>query len=304
MLDVRRLRVLREVAARGSFSAAADALAFTQPAVSRQIATLEVEAGAQLVERSARGIRLTPAGELLVEHAEAILDRLATAESQLAALAAGARGRLRLAAFPSANATLIPLAIAAFRDEHPGIELRLAEQVTSAALADLAAGELDLAVVSSAGELIVPEGVAFEPLMEDPHFVALPRAHPLAEREPLTLADLRDETWVEGHASECTNALLAAAERAGFTPRIAFEAAQWLGKQGLVAAGVGVTLIPSVALATVRDDVVLRSLGPDAPTRRVWLARQDGGYAAPAVAPMRGILHRVAEEFAPLAVAS
>jgi DNA-binding transcriptional LysR family regulator len=300
MLDVRRLRVLREVAARGSFSAAAEALAFTQPAVSRQIATLEAEAGAQLVERSARGIRLTPAGELLVGHADAIVDRLATAESQLAALAEGTRGRLRLGAFPSANATLIPLAIAAFRDAHPGIELRLAEQVTSTALADLAAGELDLAVVSSAGELDVPEGVAFELLMDDPHLVALPRAG----REQLALADLRDETWIEGTASECTNALLAAAERAGFTPRIAFEAAQWLGKQGLVAAGVGVTLIPLVALATVRDDVVLRTLGPDAPTRRIWLARQDGGYAAPAVAPMRGILHRVAEEFAPPAVAS
>jgi DNA-binding transcriptional LysR family regulator len=296
MLDVRRLRVLREVAARGSFSAAAEALAFTQPAVSRQIATLEAEAGTQLVERSARGIRLTPAGELLVEHADAILDRLATAESQLAALADGTRGRLRLGAFPSANATLIPLAIAAFRAEHPGIELRLAEQVTSAALADLAAGELDLAVVSSAGDLEVPEGVAFELLMEDPHLVALPRAHPLAEREPLALADLRDETWIEGTASECTNALLAAAERAGFAPRVAFEAAQWLGKQGLVAAGVGVTLIPSVALATVREDIVLRSLGADAPTRHVWLARQDRGYVAPAVAPMRAILRRVADE--------
>jgi DNA-binding transcriptional LysR family regulator len=168
--------------------------------------------------------------------------------------------------------------------------------VTSAALADLAAGELDLAVVSSAGDLDVPEGVAFELLMEDPHVVALPRAHPLAAREQLSLADLRDETWIEGHASECSNALLAAAARAGFEPRIAFEAAQWLGKQGLVAAGVGVTLIPSVALATVREDIVLRSLGADAPTRRVWLARQDGGYVAPAVTPMREILRRVAEE--------
>lgn len=296
MLDVRRLRVLREVATRGSFSAAAEALAFTQPAVSRQIATLEAEAGTQLVERSARGVRLTPAGELLVEHAEAILDRLTTAESQLVALAAGTHGRLRLGAFPSANATLIPLAIAAFREEHPGITLRLSEQVTSAALADLAAGELDLAVISSAAELHPPDGVAIEPLMEDPHLVALPRNHPLAGREHLSLADLRDETWIEGTASECANALLAAAAREGFEPKIAFEAAQWLGKQGLVAAGVGVTLIPSVALATVREDIVLRSLGPGAPTRQVWLARQDGGYVAPAVAPMREILRRVADE--------
>ena len=296
MLDVRRLRVLREVAAHGSFSAAAAALTFTQPAVSRQIATLEAEAGTRLLERSPRGVRLTPAGELLVEHAEAILARLATAESQLAALVAGTRGRLRLAAFPSANATLIPLAIRAFRTEHPGVELRLAEQVTSAALAGLAEGELDLAVVSSAGALEAPEGVAAEPLMDDPHLVALARTHPLAHRARLTLADLRDETWIEGRPSECTNALLAAAARAGFEPRIAFEAAQWVGKQGLVAAGVGVTLIPSVAVATVRDDIVLRSLGADAPSRRIWLARQAAGYAAPAVDPMAAVLRRVAGE--------
>jgi DNA-binding transcriptional LysR family regulator len=297
MLDVRRLRVLREVAACGSFSAAADNLAFTQPAVSRQIATLEAEAGARLVERSARGIRLTPAGELLLEHTDAILDRLATAQSQLAALAAGTRGRLRISAFPSANATLIPLAIAAFRDAHPGVEVRLSERVTSDALAALAAGDLDLAVVSSAGPLDAPDGVAYEPLMEDPHLVALARDHPLAQRDTLDLSDLREETWIEGTASECTNALLAATERAGFEPRIAFEAAQWLGKQGLVAAGVGVTLIPSVALAMVREDVVLRSLGTDAPMRRIWLARQDGGYTAPAAAPMAEILHGVAEEY-------
>ena len=131
MLDVRRLRVLREVAATGSFSAAAEALAFTQPAVSRQIATLEAEAGTRLVERGARGIRLTPAGELLVEHADAILDRLAAAESQLEALAGLDGGRLRIGAFPTANSTLIPLAIAAFSERYPGVELRL-EEATSA----------------------------------------------------------------------------------------------------------------------------------------------------------------------------
>ena len=125
MLDVRRLRVLREVAAHGSFSAAADALAFTQPAVSRQIATLEAEAGARLVERGARGIRLTAAGELLVEHAETILDRLAAAEHQLQALAGLNGGRLRVGAFPSANATLIPLAMY-FKEGKVKVELAVA----------------------------------------------------------------------------------------------------------------------------------------------------------------------------------
>src|SRR5436305_3796917 len=125
MLDVRRMRVLREVAQRGSFSAAADALSFTQSAVSQQIAALEREAGAVLVQRSARGVRLTEAGEALVRHTEAILARLAEAESELEAIAGLRGGRLRLAAFESAAATLMPLAIAAFRARHPGVELTM-----------------------------------------------------------------------------------------------------------------------------------------------------------------------------------
>src|SRR5919107_906360 len=125
MLDVRRLRVLREVAARGSFSAAADALAYTQSAVSQQIAALEREAGIRLVDRNARGVRLTDAGRALVDHADAILARLADAEAELEAIAGLRGGRLRLASFPSAGATIMPEAIARFRERHPGVELTL-----------------------------------------------------------------------------------------------------------------------------------------------------------------------------------
>src|SRR5215207_4735390 len=125
MLDVKRLRVLREVAAHGSFSAAADALAYTQSAVSQQIATLEREAGTLLVDRSARGVSLTDAGEALVRHADAILARLSEAEAELEAIAGVRGGRLRLSAFESAAASLMPLAIAAFRSEHPGVELSM-----------------------------------------------------------------------------------------------------------------------------------------------------------------------------------
>ena len=260
MLDVRRLRVLREVAVQGSFSAAAEALSFTQPAVSRQIATLEAEAGTRLVERGARGIRMTAAGELLVEHAEVILDRLAAAEHQLEALAGLNGGRLRVGAFPSANATLIPLALAAFDREHPDVGLTLIEARSPECAALLGTGELDVAVVSdSKGDLC--EELELEPLMEDPLYVALARSHPLASKPDLELADLRDETWIEGRGSTVAHALRDAAARVGFEPRIAIESTQWLGKQGLVAAGVGITLIPTVALDAVRDDIVLRSLG-------------------------------------------
>src|SRR5919202_84775 len=123
MLDVRRMRVLREVAAQGSFSAAAEALSFTQSAVSQQVAALEREAGAKLVERGARGIRLTPAGQALVSHADAILSRLDDAEQELAAIAGLRGGRLRVASFQSAGATLIPRALGEFHKHHPEVEL-------------------------------------------------------------------------------------------------------------------------------------------------------------------------------------
>src|SRR5919206_864725 len=125
MLDVRRLRVLREVAARGSFSGAAEALSYTQSAVSQQIAALEREAGTQLLERGARGVRLTQAGEALVRHTDVILARLADAEAELQAIASLRGGRLRLASFPTAGATIAPAAIARFRERHPHVELSL-----------------------------------------------------------------------------------------------------------------------------------------------------------------------------------
>jgi DNA-binding transcriptional LysR family regulator len=295
-LDVRRLRVLREVARHGSFSAAAEALAFTQPAVSRQVATLEAEAGARLVERTARGVRLTPAGELVLEHADAILDRLAAAESQLAAFNGLRAGRLRLGSFGTASATLTPLAIAAFTTEHPGVELRLTESTSPRALQLLAAGELDVALASDAAGPLAAADVELEELMEEEMYLAMPRAHPLATAKQLQMSDLRDATWIEGPDPVGYTPLLTAARAAGFEPQIGFQAAQWLAKQGLVAAGVGVTLIPSLALATVREDIVLRSLGPDAPRRRIYAAVQATPHRAPGVEPMRAILRRVARE--------
>jgi DNA-binding transcriptional LysR family regulator len=295
-LDVRRLRVLREVAAHGSFSAAADSLNFTQPAISRQIATLEAETGQRLVERNARGIRLTPAGELLVEHADAILDRLQVAESQLEQLASLDGGRLRLGAFATANATLIPLAISAFINEYPRVELDLAEGLSTNLVARLEEGEVDVAVVADIDPRTAADDVELEPLMEDAMYIALPRGHALARRERLKLADFAGETWIEGRESACASVLRRAAEASGFEPNIAYESTQWLGKQGLVAAGVGVTLIPAVALASVREDIVIRSLGPAGPRRQLSIASLKCGYRSPAIEPMKAILRRVTQQ--------
>src|SRR5262249_20275533 len=151
MLDVRRMRVLREVAAHGSFSAAAEALAYTQSAVSQQIAALEREAGTVLVDRSARGVSLTDAGEALVRHPDAILARLAHAEAELEAITGLRGGRLRLVAFPSAGATLAPRAVAAFRERHPAVDITLTPGEPDVGIAALKAGEADIALLIESG---------------------------------------------------------------------------------------------------------------------------------------------------------
>jgi DNA-binding transcriptional LysR family regulator len=294
VFDAARLNVFREVVQRGSLSAAAEALSFTQPAVSRQIAALEREAGAQLLERTPRGIRLTEPGRVLLEHAEAILDRMATARAQVESVASLAGGRLRIGSFQTANATIVPRAIAAFAAAHPGVELSLVESVTPDAIARLRAGEVDVAVVTHMPDLDDADLEVVD-LVDDEIFVALPATHPLAHKPRLRLRDLRDETWIETPDRAARPPLLSAALAHGFEPRIRFGAEQWVSKQGLVAAGVGVTLIPGLAVATVRDDIVLRSLGPDAPRRRV-VAALPAGYRAPAVAPFVALLRAEAAD--------
>ena len=293
VLDAARLRVFREVVRRGSFSAAAEALSFTQPAVSRQIAALEREAGAQLLERTPRGIRLTEAGRVLLGHAEAILDRMAIARAQVESVARLAGGRLRIGSFQTANATIVPRAIAAFARRHPDVELSLVEATTRSAMARLRAGEIDVAIVTHLPEIDGAD-VDLVALLDDEIFVALPADHPLAHKPKLRLRDLRDETWIEAPGDGARPPLLSAALAHGFEPRIRFGAEQWLSKQGLVAAGVGVTLIPGLAIQTVREDIVLRSLGPDAPRRRV-VAALPVGYRAPAVEPFLALLHAEVE---------
>jgi DNA-binding transcriptional LysR family regulator len=300
MLDVRRLRVLREVAQRGSFSAAAEALAYTQSAVSQQIAALEREAGAVLVERGARGVRLTEAGRALVTHTDAILARLADAEAELEAIAGLRAGRLRMTSFATAGATVMPPAIARFRAAHPGVELSLELAEPDDALARLRTGSADVGLVIDAPFCAVDtDGFELVHLLDDPMYVCLPAGHPLAGRARLRLEDLADEAWLLGATDSCpdTTVLLRACQAAGFEPRIAFHSDDYLAIQGFVAAGVGVSLIPDLALVTVRDDVVIRSLGARPPVRRIWAATLAGAYRSPAAAAMLDVLAQVGGEF-------
>jgi DNA-binding transcriptional LysR family regulator len=300
MLDVRRMRVLREVAARGSFSAAAEALSYTQSAVSQQIAALEREAGTQLVERSARGVRLTDAGRALVEHADVILARLADAEAELQAIAGLRGGRLRLCSFPSAGATLMPPAIARFRERHPGVQLSLEPAEPDDGVAKLAAGEADIALTIEASGLCSYPGVDEVHLLDDPMYVALPEGHPLARKPNLHLADLADEAWMLGSTSTCpdTSIFLRSCQAEGFEPRVAFHSDDYPAIQGFVAAGMGVSFIPDLALVSVRDDIVIRSLGARAPVRRILAATLTDSFLSPAKGAMLDILVEVGREHA------
>ena len=301
MLNVARLRVLREVARRGSFSAAAEELSYTQSAVSQQIAALEAETGMTLLQRHPRGVSLTAAGQTLLGHAEGILARLESAEASLAAIAGLRGGRLRMASFPTAGATLMPLAIATFRARWPDVELPLAEGEPEQIAPRLRAGELDLGLLFEFGPSPLTEGIARVELLEDPLFLALPRDHPLSRRRKLRLADLREEAWVQtASASPCARYVVRSCHAAGFEPRVSFESDDYQTVQGLVAAGVGVALIPELALTVVREDIVIRALAPHPPARQVIAATATGARLLPAAPAMLGVLEEAAARYVAL----
>ena len=301
MLDVRRLRVLREVAARGSFSAAADALHFTQSAVSQQIAALEREAGTTLVERSARGVRLTEAGEVLVRHTDVILARLADAEAELEALSGLRGGRLRLAAFPTAGASIAPTALARFRELHPAVDLSMVPAEPDEGIEKLRTGEVDIALLIETpwGDCNVDTTLERTQLLDDPMSVCLPKDHPHAAKAKLRLEDLREESWLLAVGGGCPDGqiFLRAFERAGYEPRVAFNSDDYAAIQGFVAAGIGVSLIPDLALTSVREDVIIRSLTPRAPVRRIFATTLAGGYRSAAAEAMLDILVAVGREY-------
>ncbi len=293
MLNSARLNAFREVVARGSFSAAADALSYSQSAVSQSIAALEGEVGAPLIERRRGGVRPTAAGAALLGHATGILAQMDAAEEEIAAISAGRGGHLRTASFPTAGSSLMPLAVAGFRASHPGVEISLAEGEPEEIAPRLRAGEFDLVLLfefQGVGERL-EAGIRRFPLFDDPLDLALPAGHPLASRESLRLEDLSDESWIQtSAASPCARHVVRSCHAAGFEPRVSFESDDYLTVQGLVAAGVGVALIPRLALTGGRDDMVVRELSPRSPVRRVFAATPRAAAVTPAVASMLDIL--------------
>ncbi len=300
MLNVQRLRVLREVAHRGSFSTAADSLSYTQSAVSQAVARLEAETGVTLLERDRGGVRPTASGAALLEHADAILARIEAAEDDLAAIAQVRGGRLRMASFPTAGATLMPLAIATFSAAHPDVALSLAEGEPEEIAPRLRAGELDLALLFEFRGVSEKLGARLRRinLLEDPMYLALPNGHRLADAPRVRLADLSGENWVQTSAeSPCARHVVRSCHAAGFEPAVSFESDDYQTVQGLVAAGVGVALIPELALSSVRDDVFIRALHPKGPVRRVVAATARADGASAAAERMLEVLQEVAVRY-------
>lgn len=300
MLHVGRLQVLCEVLRRGSFSSAAEALSYTQSAVSQAIARLESETGTPLVIRDRRGVRPTAAGATLADHAELIFAQIEAAETELAAVLGVRGGRLRVASFPSAGATLMPLAVAIFRRGHPDITLTLAEGEPEEMAPRVRAGEFDLALLfkfPGVGEG-VDDGLRTVSMLEDPMHVALPADHPLAAKRALRLSDLRDEDWVQtSEPSPCARHVVRLCLTAGFEPRVSFESDDYETVQGLVAAGVGVALVPKLALTRLHPRIVVRELSPRSPVRNVVAATLRGPAVAPAARTMLRILLDVADDY-------
>lgn len=303
MLDLRRLRVLAEVARQGSFSAAADALHLSQSAVSQQVATLEREVGMSLLERTSEGPKLTDAGRTAVSHAEAAIARLDEAEHELAAIAGLEGGELRIASFPTASAVLLTEALTEFRDAHPKVRLSVTEAEPEQSLPLLRAAEVDVAVVfdyeSIPASHLEDRDVELQLLLTESMYLALPKAHPLAAGDRAPMAELAAEAWLCGtRPSSCSQAVVEACRAAGFEPEITFESDEYAVLQGYVAAGLGYTLLPDLALPTLREDLVVRPTTPEAPKRRVWGATRAQGARSQATETIVDTLVRAGERVA------
>jgi DNA-binding transcriptional LysR family regulator len=284
MLELRRLRLLHELHARGTIAAVADALQFTPSAVSQQLAVLEREAGVRLLERAGRTVRLTDPALVLVGHARALLERAEAAEAELAASAGRVAGRARIGAFQSVSMAIAAPAMRALADSD--LRLELVEAEPEQALPALALGDYDLVLADEwqhqpRAHL---EGVARHFLLTDRVRVVMPAGHPLAERGRVPLAQLADADWITGPAgagwSEMT--VRACRELGGFEPRVRHRTNDGFVTQALIGHGIGVALLPDLATAE-QPEIALRDIAEGDVHRTVFAATRAADAARPAV---------------------
>jgi DNA-binding transcriptional LysR family regulator len=287
MLDVNRLRVIDAVARHGSVTAAAKELHYSQPSVTHHLARLEAETGAQLLQRVGRGIRLTPAGQLLADRAAEIIGRIAAADAELAAHVGLSAGRVRLAGFSSAIKALVLPAVEALADRHPGLEIGLIDTHPPEAIDMLRTGEAEVALIFRYDDTEPePSGVRLHHLIDDPLYLLTPGpGH--------TLAGLSDATWVAG-CERCRSHLLSLCNEAGFEPRIGYSSDDMVLMQALVAAGLGVTTMPGLALRAHRAEGIVATELPAA--RHVYAATYGEPPDPPATAAVLAALAEAAPD--------
>lgn len=301
MLDLHRLRILREIDQRGTITAAAQALYLTPPSVSHHMSALEAETGVVLLERVGRGVRLTPAARRLVEHTEDLLRHIEAAEADLALARDEVSGQFTLSTISTAAQAIVLPAVAALEREHPALQLRVLDMEQPEGLVELRSGNVDLVVGLEYNFTAAFEqpGLETELLLTEPIYVALPATHRLAETA-VSLEELADELWIVPSApNPCRQAVLRAAEFAGFEPRLRqLESSNYSVINAAVALGMGVTVLPHLALQTCGEGVRVHPL-PDVPLRRrIFVAVRAGGSEHPAIAAIVSALKRTAEKVA------
>jgi DNA-binding transcriptional LysR family regulator len=296
VLDVTRLRVLDAVARNGSVTAAAKELHYSQPSVSHHLARLERETGAQLLQRVGRGVRLTQAGQLLADRASEIIGRIDAADAELSAHVGLTTGRVRLAGYASAIGSLVPRALAALATRHPDLQVTLTDTHPPDALTLLRAGRVDVAVIFRYDETEPePDGVRLHHLLDDPLYL-------LSTGRIRGLAGLRDATWIAG-CERCRSHLLSLCADQGFEPRIGYTSDDMVAMQALVAAGLGVTTLPGLALRAHRVNGIVATELPESP-RHVYAATYGEPPDPPATAALLAALAEAATSASSSAVTS
>jgi len=304
MPELRQLRVLRAVGELGSFSLAADRLGYTQPAVSKIIATLELEIGTKLVDRGTRPLRLTDAGEALSRRAASAFEQLAAAQLEVDAIAGLGGGSLRVATFSSAGSAMVADALRGFRADHPGVELSVAEiGMPSALVRAVRAGDVDLGITFDYPEAgpEVGDGLELHSLLDDPFDVVVPRSHRLARRRQVRVADMAGERWLLpdfGPDSPSLRMIARRCSEAGFEPGVDFRINDCQMTQSMVASGFGVALLPRLMLRFPHPAVAIRPLDCDPPIRRVCALRLPTRFLTPATERFLALLAEASASYA------
>lgn len=301
MLDVRRLEVLLRVVEHGSVTAAAEAMQYTPSAISQQLRRLEAETGMPLVQRRARGVEPTEAGQVLAVHARKIFRQLAAADSDLRDIAGLRRGSLELGVFPTVASSFLPLAVRRFRQLYPSVQLNIRSAREGALIEMLEEGVVGLSLLwDYEWARIEPEAFSLTPLFSDATVLVVAADHPMARRNHATMSELADEAWIiRSNDHPVVEVLQRSCVAAGFEPKISFQANDYQEAQAMVSVGLGVVLAPRTAVVNKHPNVRVVSLGESAPSRRILVAHRRDRVRAATEMAFQEVLTEMAVDYEP-----